>query len=40
MALVIDSFGLFRAQKRSISVMEIAGLVIIFAGIALIKQPV
>lgn len=38
MALVIDCFGLFRAQKRNINFIEILGLVIIFAGIALIKQ--
>ncbi len=37
-AMVIDNFGLFGAQKRQVSLMETLGIVIVFAGVALIKQ--
>lgn len=37
-AMVIDNFGLFGAQKRRVSLIEALGLIIVFAGVALIKQ--
>lgn len=38
-ALLIDRFGLFGSQKKSVSKSQIAGLIIVFAAVALIKNP-